>query len=305
MVLTPLLVLYRNSADRMRPRAHAVLGSAVAALQTLFVFLIVGLDSYLITPFNGGLLATTLNPPYWPLLIHRLIGNVSWTALFLAAYAAIRLRWARDSGERDFQGWAARINLRIGLVTALFMPLVGYVLVLVLQNTQFGYFDALVAGSSSWMLVLQEAFVAVVLVGGNVALALEPLWSGGERDRYALPVIVVALAGMIVATLPSSVIPGSVEYLRFVGLGATVVVTALHLALRWQPQPDAGVELRSGGGAMRAARRVLVVIGAFSLLTSLLMGVIKESARGNYAVYGELTQAQAQQQFNPPGSLYP
>ena len=42
-----------------------------------------------------------------------------------------------------------------------------------------------------------------------------------------------------------------------------------------------------------------------ALLTSLLMGVIKEGARGDYAVYGVLTQAQAQQRFTPPADLYP
>jgi hypothetical protein len=310
LVLAPALVLYRNSTGRMQPLPHVVLGTAVAALQTLFVFLIVGLDTYLITPFNGGLLATTLNAPYWPLLIHRLIGNVSWTALFLAAYAAWKLRGARAQEERAFQGWAARVNLRIGLALALLMPVDGFVLVLVLQNVQPGYFMNLVGGGDAWMMVLQEAFVAVVLVGGNIALAAEPAWSGTRRQPFAVPAIIVSLAGMVVATLPSAVLPGSVEYLRFVGLGAAVLVTAVHLALRRNPRledreaapaapPPAAVR------ALRLGRRTLVVVGTFALLTSLLMGVIKESARGNYGVYGELTQSQAQQQFNPPGSLYP
>jgi hypothetical protein len=53
------------------------------------------------------------------------------------------------------------------------------------------------------------------------------------------------------------------------------------------------------------SRQSLVLVGTFAMLLSLLMGVIKESARGNYGIYGELTQAQAQQHFNPPGSIYP
>jgi cytochrome bd-type quinol oxidase subunit 1 len=303
LVLAPLLVVYRNSTDRISAKAHAVLGTVVAALQTLFVFLIVGLDAYLITPFNSGLLATTLNPPYWPLLIHRLIGNVSWTALFLAAYAAFRLRSARTDEDRAFQGWAARVNLRIGLATALLMPVEGFFLVLVLQGAQPGYFENLVAGPNAWLMVLQEAFVAIVLVGGNVALMAESRWSGEQPHAIARPAIALSLAGMVVATLPSAVLPASLEVLRFVGLAVAVAVTAVHLTVRTLPQRTEPAP--SAGSSMGAARGALLLVGAFSVLTSLLMGVIKEGARGDFGVYGELTQAQAQQPFQPPGSLYP
>ena len=307
LVLAPLLVVYRNTTGSMAPLRHAVLGSAVAALQTLFMFLIVGLDAYLITPSHGGLLEASLNPAYWPLLAHRLIGNVSWTALFLAAYAAVKLRWSRDAEERAFQGWAARVNLRIGLVTALLMPIGGFALMLVLQGSQLGYFDNLVQGSTAWMMVLQEAFLAIVLVGGNVALGAEAGWSGERRDAVALPATLVTLAGMVVAALPSSVLPGSVEWIRLVGLGVAMLVTAVHLVARWRPQPRTDAQ-RAGSpsaAAQRIAPQSLVVVGTFALLLSLLMGVVKESARGTYAVYGEMTQGQAQQHFNPPGNLYP
>jgi hypothetical protein len=104
------------------------------------------------------------------------------------------------------------------------------------------------------------------------------------------------------------VIPASAEFLRFLGLGVAVLVTAVHLVMRRNPD-DAEDGARSQASqpfpSMRLARRCLVVVGAFALATSLLMGVIKESGRGNYGVYGELTQAQASQQFTPSPSLYP
>jgi hypothetical protein len=306
LVLAPLLVWYRNSFDSMAMRSHATLGTAVAALQTLFVFLIVGLDAYLITPFNGGLLATTLNPPYWPLLIHRLIGNVSWTALFFAAYAALQLRRSANPAERSFQAWAASLNLRIGLVTALLMPVDGFVLVYIISVFQPGFFNQLVSGDTAWMMVLQEAFVAVVLVGGNIALVAETRWSGGTPSVLDRAAVLIVLAGMVIATLPAAVIPPGVIALRYAGLGVAVVVTAVHLAARWQTAARTGtVAPEAGAAAMRMARPALITIGTFALLTALLMGVIKESARGTYGVYGELTQAQAQQSFNPPAALYP
>ncbi|HEX6537549.1 MAG TPA: cytochrome ubiquinol oxidase subunit I [Candidatus Dormibacteraeota bacterium] len=305
LLIAPLLVLYRNSWGRLAPRTHAIVGTALASLQTLFVVLIVGLDSYLITPINGGLVGVNLNPPYWPLLIHRLIGNVSWAALVFAAWAAWKLRRARSDDERGFQAWAASVNLRIGLVLALVMPVAGAVLVYILSVFQPGYFNNLVAGDTAWMLVLQEAFLAVVLVGGNMALSYEARWSGGERralDRVATPVV---LAGMVVASLPSSVITPNIVALRYAGLGIAVLTTGAHLAANWRSPAQQATAVDTGARALRLARPALIAVGTFALLTALLMGVVKESARGQYALYGELTQAQAQQRFQPPADLYP
>jgi len=303
--IAPLLTVYRNTWQRMSPRNHAILGTVVAALMTFFVFLIVGLDAYLITPFHGGLWDATLNAAYWPLLIHRLIGNVSWTALFLAAYAAIRLRRAADTGDRSFQAWAAHVNLRIGLTLALLMPIEGLVLSFVLQSSQPGFFTNLVDGDSAWLMVVQEVFLGIILVCGNIALALE----GAARERgnrIAIAATLASLLGMVLASLPDAVLPGSLEAVRFAGIAVAIAATALHLWLRRQPLLAAprGVAVPQPHSP-RMLRPTLVVVGSFALLTSLLMGVIKESARGDYAVYGVLTQAQAQQRFTPPADLYP
>ena len=98
-MLAPLLVWYRNSFGRMRDRNHFLLGCCVAALQTLFVVLIVGLDGFLITPDNDSF-ASVLNPVYVPLLVHRLIGNVGWTALLLAGLATL-LAWRSTTTPRS------------------------------------------------------------------------------------------------------------------------------------------------------------------------------------------------------------
>ena len=304
-LIAPLLTVYRNSWQRFSPRTHAILGTVVAALMTLFVFLIVGLDAYLITPFNGGLWDATLNAAYWPLLVHRLIGNVSWTALFLAAYAAVRLRRTADPGERAFQGWAAHLNLRIGLGLALLMPIEGLILSYVLQNAQPGFFTNLVSGDSAWLMVVQEVFVGVILVGGNIALWLERP-ANERRNRFAAVATLLSLVGMVVASLPDAVLPAAWESARFIGIGVGIVATALHLWRRWRPPVwEATASARSQPRPSRMLRPVLVLVGSFALLTSLLMGVIKESARGDYAVYGVLTQAQAHERFTPSPELYP
>jgi cytochrome bd-type quinol oxidase subunit 1 len=296
IVLAPQLAWYRNTFGRMSPRAHFLLGCSVAAWQTLFVVLIVGLDSYLITPKNASF-AAVLNPTYLPLLVHRLIGNVGWTALLLGGLATLLAHRSGDAEEHRFQFWAARVNLRIGLVATLLMPIDGFFFVLVLHNVTIGYFDNLVGTYGSWM-IAQEALVAAILVGGNVALGAE---GGGWRgSRLAQGATLLTAAGMVLACLPASVITPNILALRYVGLLLAVVVTAAHLALRWNP---GGLITQAVRGV--TLRRSLVLIGVVSMATALYMGFIKEQARGSYAVYGVLTQASAHGRFLPPPSNYP
>src|ERR1017187_7315573 len=199
IVLAPLLVWYRNSFGRMRDRNHFLLGCCVAALQNLFVVLIVGLDGFLITPGNDSF-ASVLNPVYLPLLVHRLIGNVGWTALLLAGLATLLAWRSHDDAEHKFQFWAARVNLRIGLVATLLMPVAGFILVLVLHNVQLGYFDSLVGTFGNYM-IAQEALVGAILVGGNIALAGE---RGGLRGSpFPPPPAPLAPAGGGVGAPPA------------------------------------------------------------------------------------------------------
>ena len=211
----------------------------------------------------------------------------------------------RTPASVRFQGWAAHLNLRIGLSLALLMPIEGLILSYVLQSAQPGFFTNLVSGNSAWLMVVQEVFVGVILVGGNVALWLE-VPPGQRAQGVAAVATLLSLAGMVVASLPDAVLPSAWEGARFVGIGVAVLATAGHLALRWRsPAWDPPEAVRPQSRPSRMLRPVLVLVGSFALLTSLLMGVIKESSRGDYAVYGVLTQAQAQQRFTPPAELYP
>ncbi|MFN2451659.1 MAG: cytochrome ubiquinol oxidase subunit I [Candidatus Dormibacteria bacterium] len=304
LILTPLLVWYRISFGKMSPGRHALLGAAVAFWQTLFVVLIVGIDTYLMTPRHAGLLAASLNAPYWPLLLHRLAGNLSWTALLLAAVAVFRLRGARQAAEREFQLWAARLNLRIGLLFALLMPVDGFILVEVLRHSQPGYFENLV-GNNGLLMVVQELLVGVVLVGGNVALHAERPADSVGGDVLGWAATGLTVLGMVVAALPTVVLPAQASSARYLGLALASVATAAHLAVRRRITPRdevRGIQLPRLGAQGRGA---LVTIGLVSMVTAVYMGYIKEHARGDYAFYGELRQSAARGNFNPPPSAYP
>ncbi len=111
---------------------------------------------------------------------------------------------------------------------------------------------------------------------------------------------------MTFAALPSSVLGGNLNSLRYWGLGIATAVTAVHtvsrLRGRRQRQDNS---LRVTGSVSRIGRNAVVAVGTVAVVTSLLMGYIKEHARGDYAVYGELRQVDAHQPYQPTQSLYP
>lgn len=308
-VLAPLLVVYRNSFGRMGARRHALLGWAVFFWQTLFMLMMVVIDAYMIDPAQSGLLRGVLNPPYLPLLLHRLVGNVSWTALFLAGFAALRLARSGDEGERAFQAWAARINLRIGLATGILMPVLGFALVEVLKSSVATYFDHLVA-SPAHLFVFQAALLGLMFVAANVALAWErPLRSG--VDGFGRLSVLLSVAFFGAGLLPASVLSGDMIWVRYAAIGAGLVVTLMHLLLRSAPRQRTPVPVPAPGAAAvlpystyAIGRRALMACGVFAVMLSLYMGYMKETARGPYTINGELTQQDARGQWNPQG-IYP
>jgi cytochrome bd-type quinol oxidase subunit 1 len=310
LVLAPLLVLWRNTFGRMRPVPHALLGLAVLFWQTLFMVLIVELDAFNLTPARTGLLQSTLNPVYIPLLLHRLLGNVSWAALLLAGVAVIRMARASDEGERHFQSWAARINLRIGVITAITMPLGGFAIVEALKQTQPGVFANLVTGQAAYLFVIQAIMLGILFVGSNVALALEQPGVRGA-DGFGRACIALSFVGFAIGVLPAQVLNGDIHWVRYAGIGVGMLVTAVHLLVRSAPSrrgyalsPAPGAQAVLPYSASAAARRAVVVVGVVAMALAVYMGYMKEQARNPYTIYGELTQQQSQGVWNPQG-IYP
>src|SRR5438552_8781641 len=69
------ILLYNLRWDRYRLRkgAHILIGYATAATEHIFLFIIVALDSYLLTPGPGQGTAAFFNPSYWPELGQRVV----------------------------------------------------------------------------------------------------------------------------------------------------------------------------------------------------------------------------------------
>src|SRR5919108_552660 len=73
-----LLYVFRWRAMELRKGAHITIGVAGGLSEQLFLVLIVGLDSFLLTPSKTLGLQSFFNASYLPELGHRFVGNLSW-----------------------------------------------------------------------------------------------------------------------------------------------------------------------------------------------------------------------------------
>lgn len=307
----PLLLVYVFRWQRMQAHKgrHIAIGFLGGLSEQLFLVLIVGLDSFLLTPSQGLGPGTFFNPSYLPELAHRFVGNVSWASFFIAAVAAFFAARRLDPVERQYFAWASRVSLVVGFLTLLGQIVLGFLYAESIRRASPGAFTYSVQGGFAWLWLVQGVLLGLLLVGSNWYFwrSLPPL--SGERDgvgvlRAGNPLGATFTALVTVLALleaaPSALYPKPLFWLRYAFLGAAVLLSLLHWLIWRRPRPAVEASPRSAG------RLALTLTGAAALLLFLLMGVIRETARGDYTVYGQLKESNSGGIFQPPSKgFYP
>lgn len=289
-IATLYVYAYTTSRSFGRP-GHVALGYASAAFDHGFLVLIVGGDSFLLTPGTGGGLGAFFNASFWAELPHRFVGNISWASLFLAAVFAVRVGFARDPEERAYRAWAARASLLVGFLTLVPQVVGGVLFVEILRHAQPAAFRWSFTGPDAWMWLVQVGLLSLLLIGSTLYFALT------RRGRTGGVLAVLVVVAAIVSALPAPVFGRQLFWLRYVALAAAIALSLLAW-LNWLRR-DPLAEL------VPAARAVLAVTGLAAVALLLLMGVIRTTARDPYTVYGRLDQAQSQGVFMPGAGHYP
>jgi hypothetical protein len=303
----PLMLLYVYGWDRLNPKLHVAVGFAFAAVQFVFLFMIVQLDSYILTPGTAVTSAHAMFSPSYPwLLLHYVGGTISWTALFLAALAVWRGRRATSDGEIVFQRWAARINFAIGSIFLLAQPITGFLLADTIKSAALPTFDNMFVLGSGSLFIGQVGLLAVVVVGANLVF-----WRHNPEAAESGPggaLTVIALLGMGGTALPASVIPQQLVWLRYVALLIAFVATTANLVIyvRSLRQNSRSV------GINPAVGRLIGVVGVAAVVLSIYMGVVKENSKSPCGIdptTGQstclLTLHQSTQDFNAPPGILP
>ena len=287
------ILLYNLRWDRFRLRkgAHILIGYATAATEHIFLFIIVALDSYLLTPGPGQGTAAFFNPSYWPELGHRFVGNLSWASFFIAAVAAVYAAASRQPANRLYFHWAARTSLVVGFTTLVVQIGLGAVFVESIKRASPGAFHYSLQGPFAWLWLIQATFIAILLVGSNIYF-----WQ--SRPTAAGPVLTAIVVLSSLATMaPAALFPSGWFWLRYVALTIAVLLSLAHW-LSSRPRARLTQDLR------RSGQVTLAVTGASALLLFLLMGVIRTTARSDYTVYGVLKEGDSYGIFQSPSKGY-
>ena len=286
------LLLYNLRWDRFLTRKglHIAIGYATAGTEHIFLFVIVALDSYMLTPGSG--VGAFFNASYWPELGHRFVGNLSWASFFIAAVAAVYAAASRLPVNRFYFHWAARTSLVAGFVTLAVQIAIGAIFVESIKHASPGAFQYSMQGPYAWLWLIQAAFIAILLVGSNLYFAQS------RPTALGPPLTGIVLVASLITILPAAVMPKDVFWIRYLALAIAVILSLLHwLASRPRIRAIAQ-DLR------RSSQVTLAVTGATALLLFLLMGVIRETARSDYTIYGVLKESDSYGIFQPPSKSY-
>lgn len=287
------LLLYNLRWDQFQARKglHIAIGYGAAATEHIFLFIIVALDSYMLTPGQG--ISAFFNASYWPELAHRFVGNLSWASFFIAAVAAVYAALSRQAANRLYFHWAARVSLVVGFATLVIQIGLGAIFVESIKRASPGAFQYSLQGPFSWLWLIQATFIAILLIGSNLYFAQSRRTPAGP----ALTAVVIVTS--LITMLPAAVFPKSVFWLRYVALAIAVAVSLIQ----WLISRPAARAL--AGDLRRASQVTLAVTGTSALLLFLLMGVIRETARSNYTIYGVMTEQDSYGIFQAPKGYYP
>ena len=288
------LLTYNLRWDRFAGRkgAHIAIGYFTAFTEHIFLFIIVALDSYLLTPGTGRGAGAFFNPSYWPELGHRFIGNLSWASFFIAAVAAIYAAASRLPADRWYHHWAARTSLVVGFLTLVPQIVLGAVFVESVKQASPGAFQYSMQGPFAWLWLVQAAFLSILLVGSNLYF-----WQARPSSPGLTLTTLVVLASLVTMA-PAFLFPRGLFWLRYLALALAVLLSLVHwFASRPRVRP-LSQDLR------RSSQVTLAVTGVSAMLLFLLMGVIRTTARSDYTIYGQLKETDSYGIFQAPSKGY-
>lgn len=300
-IAAELVYYYRWEAWAEEHRwRHIAVGYIAGLVEQSFLFFIVGLDSYMMTPGRGLGPGIFFNASYWPELLHRFVGNLSYASFLIALVMVVLSARRWESRDAPYYRWAAGLSMLVGFAMLLPQAVIGFIFADSIRLASPAAFSYSFTGPMDWMWIVQLGFLGLILVGTNVYFTQTRTGSG----RTGSVLIGAVAVTSVLAMLPEQLYPRPLFWVRYVFLGLALLVSLGHCIV-WQPwlrgvrRPDLN----------RLGRWSVGMVAITAVLLFMLMGVIREttkSAGHGYAVYGEETQSQGQQMFKAPnGGFFP
>ncbi|MFQ5780519.1 MAG: c-type cytochrome, partial [Nitrospiria bacterium] len=159
------------------------------------------------------------NPTWWPVNLHRLIGNVVLGGYVCGAYAGVAYLGAETQEQREHYDWMGYVGNFIGVFGLLPLPFAGYWLMREVYeyNQQMGI--TLMGGILSWLFILQAVLIGVLFLGSNIYFwqGLLTRLRGGVRFKFPITVMLVVLLMCFGVWLTPHSLVASLEEARAMG----------------------------------------------------------------------------------------
>ena len=247
-------------------RIHRAVGFLAAALMFVWVAVLDGIGSYMLTPAASddawGRLA---NPTWGPLVAHRFLGNLVMAGYVLAGYAAWRLAAARGE-DAEYYVRLLKAGLLTGFGMLMIQPLSGLLYAQSISASAPEAYRQLMQGPYQPWIYTQFLLIGLLFLGSH-------LWLHGALSTAKAARWIVMAAGLSSLGMVLSV--GHPD-LRRMWTFALVVLSATALYRSRSLFTEALPAERFQRPLIRHLSTGLAVVAALTYLT---MGTIRETAR--------------------------
>ena len=247
-------------------RIHRAVGFLAAALMFVWVAVLDGIGSYMLTPAASddawGRLA---NPTWGPLVAHRFLGNLVMAGYVLAGYAAWRLAAARGE-DAEYYVRLLKAGLLTGFTMLILQPLSGLLYAKAINASAPEGYRQLMQGPYQPWIYTQFLLIGLLFLGSH-------LWLHGALSTAKAARWIVMAAGLFALAMVLSV--GHPD-LRRMWTFALVVLSATALYRSRSLFTEALPAERFQRPLIRHLSTGLAVVAALTYLT---MVTIRETAR--------------------------
>ena len=298
IIMTVSAYVYYESRARlgMGSWRHMAIGWTFAVSSAIFISLVTATGSYQLTPTSPTPLITAFFTAAWgPQIIHRQIGNVSYAGLILAGFVGWRLLFTRRLTDKDraHYDWLGDIAILIGIGFALIQPVVGWFYAHQILVGSPGAFAIMMLGANSWLFLLQGGLLGLVLFLGDLYFVFAMRRGNPSPAMRTWLWVSLGLIALLTGLLmvPSGFPLGLMFPWKYISLAGMplIVLTNLVLYLRARRSFQWGVSDR------KAPQVAMLLVGVSIMALLVTMGVIRESARGSYLIFGVMPANEAQQ----------
>lgn len=258
---------YWERIRRRSVRLHLTMGMTAAVLMMLWVAVLDGMGSYMLTPVAGRTTwENLLNPTWGSLMLHRFVGELVMAGYVIAAYGAWRAGRLQDAAHRDYYAFLIKIGWLGGLGALVLQPFTGLLYAASITKADPGAYEQIVRGPYQALAYLQFILVALLFVGNHLLLNSA---SPAERRSRWLDIGIPIGALLMVASVGHTGLRRAFLYL----------LVGLTLWSLWSVLQDRGRIFSSGQPLGGWGRSIAVTLGILAVLIYVTMGTIRETAR--------------------------